>query len=147
MRLLVLWCFVATATLSGCRLFGWGGFSENDDHRDEWASRSNGTYSFVMNRGCFCIPAGLFEVEVVDYEIRSMVQVHSREPVDSTYFEYVHTIEQLFDLIDQARREGADKLEVEYAREGYPTLVSIDWIELAADDELFYGISDVVIAE
>ena len=146
MRILLPGLFVACATLSGCQLFGWGGFGINDNHRDEWASRSNGTYSMVMTRGCFCFPAGEFEVKVVDYKISSMINTRTGESVDSTLFEYVHTIEQLFDLIDEARK-GADKLEVEYAREGYPKLVSVDWIELAADDEIYYGISDVTIAE
>jgi len=86
-------------------------------------------------------------VNVVNYEIRSMVNSYSGESVDSTHFEYVHTIEQLFDLIDEAREEGAHKLEVEYAREGYPAVVNIDWIENAVDDEIYYGISDVEVAE
>lgn len=147
MRILLSGLFVACATLSGCQLIGWGDYGTNDSHRDEWASRSNGTYSLLMTRSCFCIPAGEFEVNVVDYHIRSMVNTSSGESIDPTYFEFVHTIEQLFDLIDEARRKGAHKLEVEYAREDYPTVVNIDWIENAVDDEIYYRISQVAISE
>ena len=54
-------------------------------------------------------------------------------------------IEDLFDLIDRAEAEGADDVHVEYAREGYPTVVNIDWIRQAVDDEMFMGVSEVVV--
>lgn len=130
--------------LTGCRFVGWPGFETNDDHREKWSARSSGDYTFVMNRGCFCFPAGVFDVEVVDYAIVSMVNVNSGESVPPENFEYVHTIEQMFDLIEQAEKD-ADRFSVEYAREGYPTMISIDWIERAADDEIWYSVSDVVI--
>lgn len=144
MRIPIIIAITASVAVSGCRFLEWHGLGTNDDHREEWASRSDGDYSFVMNRGCFCFPAGVFDVEVVDYAIVSMVNVNSGDSVSSDYFEYVHTIEQMFDLIEEAEKD-ADRFSVAYAREGYPSKISIDWIEQAADDEIWYSLSDVVI--
>jgi hypothetical protein len=132
----------AALVFAGCRFLGWHGSTSNDDYRQEWASRSDGDYSFVMNRGCFCYPAGRFRVEVENYFVVEMIDLDRGGTVDSTAWENVHTIEQMFDLIDDAERE-ADVLKVSYAPEGYPTEIQIDWWEEAVDDELWYGVSEV----
>ena len=45
-------------------------------------------------------------------------------------------------MIERAEKD-ADEFLVEYAKEGYPTLISIDWIKEAVDDEMYFQISAV----
>ncbi|MFI5555113.1 DUF6174 domain-containing protein [Streptomyces sp. NPDC051738] len=53
----------------------------------------------------------------------------------------VPTIGELLDELEQARRDDADKAEAEYAAEGHPARISLDWEENAIDDEALYVIS------
>jgi hypothetical protein len=49
----------------------------------------------------------------------------------------------LGDLVEQwrtARRDGAATAEIEYAEDGHPTRISLDWEENAIDDEALYVI-------
>lgn len=136
---------VASMALSGCQFLGFGGPDENETHRERWARQHEGSYSYVLTRGCFCALGGTYWVQVVDYEVATVIETYSQQPVDSTMFEYVETIEDLFDLIDEARDGNADELHVEYARKGYPKVVNIDWIRQAVDDEMFMSVSEVLI--
>jgi hypothetical protein len=136
---------VAATLLPGCRLLGFEGFGGDDDYREKWARQHDGDYSYVLTRGCFCALGGTYWVQVVDYEVAVVIETYSQQPVDSTMFEYIETIEDMFDLIDRAREEGADELHVEYAPEGYPKVTNIDWYREAVDDEMFMGISEVIV--
>jgi len=50
-------------------------------------------------------------------------------------------IEGLFDLIADARRRNAHRLEVRYDRElGYPAWLVIDYDKAVADDEFTYSV-------
>ena len=108
-----------------------------------WSEWSGGTYSFVVFRGCFCVWEGAVWIQVVDQEITAAFWTERNEPVPPEHFNELHTIDELFDMIQRAERE-ADEIEVEWADEGYPSRVFIDWIEEAIDDELFLEISSVV---
>jgi hypothetical protein len=67
---------------------------------------------------------------------------HTDEMVLLKYPESFLTIDELFKLIENAR-ENADKLDVEYDRKlGYPTVVEIDYIKEAIDDEVTYRVHD-----
>jgi len=143
MRLFVL-ILAAAAVVSGCQLLGFEG-GDDDDHRDIWASKNDGSYSYVLNRGCFCWPAGNYWVQVEDYKVQTVINTHTQEPLDSTLFAEIETIEDMFDLIDRARSEGADELDVEYSKDGYPTSITIDWYKQAVDDEMYLGVSEVII--
>lgn len=143
MRPLILTLTAATLA-AGCQLLGFGGQDE-DDHRKVWASKNDGSYSYVLNRGCFCWPAGEFQVQVIDYRVVNAYDVLRQQPLDTTLYQYVETIEDMFDLIDRAREQHADELRVEYSRDGYPKTLAIDWFKQAADDEIYLSVSDVRI--
>lgn len=51
------------------------------------------------------------------------------------------TIGALLDELDRARRDDADAAEAEYAADGHPVRISLDWEENAIDDEAHYVIS------
>jgi len=142
---LILVLAVGLTALPGCRVLGPDDEPTLDTrpHRVRWAAHSDGTYSFRLLRGCFCVPSGAMRVTVVDGEVISAVREADNEPVPEEQLEWVESIEDLFDAIDRARTEGADRLEAAYAREGYPTRIFIDWIEGAVDDEMRYEVSAV----
>jgi len=53
----------------------------------------------------------------------------------------VPTIGTLVREVEQARREGADRADTEYASAGYPRRITVDWSATAVDDEVRYEIS------
>ncbi|WP_405590354.1 DUF6174 domain-containing protein [Streptomyces sp. NBC_01092] len=59
----------------------------------------------------------------------------------------VPTIGELLDELEQARRDHADTAEAEYAADGHPERITLDWMENAIDDEALYAISDYAPAD
>jgi len=112
------------------------------DYRALWDEFQSGSYTFTLGRGCYCIVAGEIQVTVEEGNVTSAYSVWQNEAVLDEHLQFIETIDTIFDMIDRAKLE-AHELEVEYAVEGYPTLVSIDWIELAVDDEITLTVSDV----
>ncbi|MFI7409703.1 DUF6174 domain-containing protein [Streptomyces sp. NPDC049627] len=53
----------------------------------------------------------------------------------------VPTIGQLLGELEQARRDDADTAEAQYAADGHPVSISLDWEKNAIDDEARYDIS------
>ncbi len=129
---------------SGCRVLGPDDprLNEGEDHRETWNAFQDGTYHFLMNRSCFCVISGEHFVQVIDREISVAVNTWSNEEVEGEHLQYVETIDDLFNMIERAEKD-ADEFLVEYAKEGYPTLISIDWIKEAVDDEMYFQISAV----
>ncbi len=130
--------------IGGCEIVG-PDRSEMDalsDARAEWNNYQDGTYSFLLNRGCFCIVAGPFFVQVIDTDVVTAISTHSNEVVRPEDLQYIETVDDVFDMIEDAL-ENADEIEVEYSEFGYPTSVDIDWIKQAVDDEMFITISEL----
>ncbi len=129
---------------SGCEIIG----PDKEDslglasHRAEWNSSNDGTYSFVLFRGCFCVWSGTIRIQVVENEIVSAFMTERNEEVPYIDLGDLETIDDIFDMIERA--EGrADLLEVTWSDRGYPAEVSIDWTEEIADDEMYVTISEV----
>ncbi|MEP1742714.1 MAG: DUF6174 domain-containing protein [Kangiellaceae bacterium] len=56
----------------------------------------------------------------------------------------LRTIEQHFDIIDEAISDNGFRLEVEYHPEfGFPTVISIDYAVNVEDDEVAYYLSNL----
>jgi hypothetical protein len=52
-------------------------------------------------------------------------------------------VEGLFDFIEDAQRQNAFRLDASYdPRFGYPTLISVDYDQIIADDEFVYTTLD-----
>ncbi|MFG1666921.1 DUF6174 domain-containing protein [Streptomyces sp. Y7] len=86
---------------------------------------------------------GAFRITVRDGAVVKAVGLDDsgRRVVDDVP-DTVPTIGDLLAEWEQARREDADTAEVEYARDGRPERISLDWAENAIDDEALYVISD-----
>ena len=115
---------------------------EYDTHREQWDANNDGTYSFLMFRGCFCAWGGSLWIQVIDDEVTLAFRTETNEPVPDEHLDELETIDEIFDMIERAERE-ADQLDVTWSDEGYPSEVSIDWIRNAVDDEMMIRISGV----
>lgn len=135
--------------LSGLLVVGCGGpVGPDEGERSDleraqglWAGSRPGAYQFTVRRLCFCVPeaVGPYEVTVVAGAVTAVVRPEDGMPVPEEYAGLFPSVEGLFSIIDDALREGAHRLDVEYdPTTGTPVRIDIDYIEAAADDEILY---------
>lgn len=110
-----------------------------------WRLQNISDYSIVSQRSCFCIrdvtlPA---RVQVANGQVVSRTFVESGLNVPSQFTDTFLTVEDAFAVVRDAIMEGADSINVSYDPfYGFPTNISIDYITMAADDELNLNLSD-----
>ena len=117
---------------------------ELDSHLSLWQQARSGDYSYEYNVLCECSDnfGQPVKVTVTNGEIKSVVYAESGEmgkagdpPVISGSPRY-HTIDRLFDVIQEAIDNEADQITVSYDSEfGYPTNIDIDRNINTIDDE------------
>lgn len=124
------------------------GGSELSRNQSKWQDADIAHYRFQLGVGCFC-PVGdimPLTVEVQDGEIVSIADVNgndypSTDPMSEFILKYA-TIDRIFSELGSEPVREADKLTVSYdPTYGFPVEVAIDYIELAADDELYLSVS------
>ena len=130
---------VSLAALAACSdLTGPG--AELADARERWESRRMVQYEYRFQRSCFCIEEATraAKVRVLTGVVTSAWYLSDGSPVPSENLRFYPTVDELFETIENAIERDADRLEVEYDREtGHPTRIDVDYLEQAADDELF----------
>ncbi|WP_216589802.1 DUF6174 domain-containing protein [Streptomyces brasiliscabiei] len=106
-----------------------------------WAEPSAYTYTLTSSEGERAL-IGTFQVTVRDGKVvkTTGADESGRQVVEEDLAE-VPTIAKLLKQAKSARKEGADVVDVEYADDGRPTSVSIDWDKNAIDDEEAYVLS------
>jgi hypothetical protein len=113
--------------------------------RARWEREGFTSYTFVMQRFCFCghdlhRPV---RIDVLDGNVIAAAYVDDGEPLGIPLDE-VDTIESLFDEVQAAIDREAHQILAEYdAGLGYPRSVSIDFILEAIDDEMAFSVLDV----
>ncbi|MEU6251208.1 DUF6174 domain-containing protein [Streptomyces sp. NPDC047043] len=107
--------------------------------KDTWEEPSSYAYTLASTTQ---VLAGTFRVEVRDGKVTEAVGVDedSRRQVRELPAE-VPTIGELLKRLDKAQSEGADTAEADYAADGRPVRISLDWDKNAIDDEALYVIS------
>ena len=132
---------------AGCGLFGSSAEDRDlDDARDRWDALGWADYDMEVMRGCFCVGAGTHEVWVRDDDVVAVWQSGEwPNPYPPVWWEYMPSVDGLFDLIDRANEE-ADEVAVEYDKAGWPSRIDIDWRTQTTDDEITYRVSGVVEA-
>jgi len=135
--------FVLVLTLSAC-----GGGSTFQQNQDKWEAQNIDHYQFTLAVSCFCPFANVkVTYEVQDGQVvNQSVQTSADNPVDeeqvTDFYQDYNTIDKVFEYVGRAVNE-ADETTIEYdSTYGFPTDVSIDWIELAADDEIYLTLSN-----
>ncbi|HSM71917.1 MAG TPA: DUF6174 domain-containing protein [Anaerolineales bacterium] len=137
--------FLLVLVLSACSA---GGNAEFNRNQAKWQDANITHYRFDLTVGCFCpfrsqMPV---TVEVQDREVVSMVDANGEtfpltDPTSEFVLRYA-TIDRLFSELGSDSVQGADKLTVSYdPTYGFPSEISIDFIELAVDDELYLSVS------
>eukprot|EP01023_Acetabularia_acetabulum_P053256 TRINITY_DN594_c1_g1_i1.p1 TRINITY_DN594_c1_g1~~TRINITY_DN594_c1_g1_i1.p1 ORF type:complete len:242 (+),score=27.22 TRINITY_DN594_c1_g1_i1:151-876(+) len=91
-------------------------------------------YSYNIQRSCFCFPEG--------YTQQVSVSVCDSDQSEPDFYTDHNTMIKVFDFVCQAIKE-ADSVDVTYDNTyHYPLSISVDYIELAADDVVSYTISN-----
>lgn len=103
-----------------------------------WAETGPDSYRYHYFRGCFCAaPVGHFVVTVTDGTVTAAVTDPGGESVPEATLPELYTVEDLFDVVENAIGREVDGFQVEYDPEyGFPTLIDLDPYENAIDDEL-----------
>lgn len=104
----------------------------------QWAAArpADDSYVLLQRRICFCIHNSEMRVTVTRGAITAVVDAETGAAEPSEAYEWYRTVDQLFGEIREARRTDGMLREVAYHPTfGYPTLVSIDPIAMAVDDE------------
>lgn len=151
-RLLLL---VLAIVLSACTTIANAGQprSEVEQAHEKWQAANVSHYRFNLFISCFCAFRDEMPliVEVKDGQVVSLQSesVNEINPTNLQYYERYLTIDKLFDEIEKDfRAEGsessaAEKVTVTYDETyGFPKEISIDFIEQAADDELYLTLSN-----
>ena len=130
--------------LTACSLGG----TELSHNKDKWQDANIAHYRFELSVGCFCAFRSQMPVtvEVQDGEIVSMIgndgtSMSLTDPLNEYILKYA-TIDRLFSELESDSVQKADKLTVTYdSTYGFPSEISIDFIELAVDEELYLSVS------
>ncbi|MDX1579136.1 MAG: DUF6174 domain-containing protein [Gemmatimonadota bacterium] len=109
-----------------------------EDHRARWLRAGIVDYRYEHVRRCECL-AAITQPAVVEVRrglVTSVVYAGTGEPAGATEQRFFPTVEDLFEVIDDAIRQRAASLVVSYHESlGYPTSISIDYDTQVADDE------------
>jgi hypothetical protein len=71
--------------------------------------------------------------------VTAVVRPEDGTPIPEEYADLFPSVEGLFEIIEEALNEGADRVDVEYdPPTGTPIRIDIDYIEAAVDDEILY---------
>jgi hypothetical protein len=115
--------------------------------RERWRIQGSATYSYEINRSCFCVFGGRrMTVTVQSGSVSGADYLDSGTAVEAALLTYVPTIPDLFDLIEAALEQRAAYFFARYDSEyGYPTKIDIDYSVNAIDDELAISARSLVV--
>ncbi|MGE0440472.1 MAG: DUF6174 domain-containing protein [Gemmatimonadales bacterium] len=133
---------VALVALVGCSTGPVGYLSALDEARARWADAGITHYQMVLHRGCFCGGPSSVRIEVNGTTI-TRTPLGEGGPVPAGWEDYYPDVAGLFDVVAREAVRPAAALQVEYdAARGFPTLISVDPIGNAIDDEYGYTVTD-----
>lgn len=110
--------------------------------RARWEHSGIDDYRFTLHRLCFCGSNDPVRVVVLDGSVVSQTIETTGDPVPVEEGQYYPDVPGLFAIIEEAR-VNADYLTTEFDETyGYPVLISIDWEERTADDEIAFRVEN-----
>ncbi len=117
--------------------------------RARWQAQGNDSYTYELNRGCFCVLGGRqVQVTVKAGAVTWAEDRDSGLAVEQTLLSYLPTIPDLFDLIQDALDRQVASFWVEYdPTYGYPTLIQIDYSATTENDEIAYSARGLIFLE
>ncbi|PWI20142.1 hypothetical protein DI272_42785 [Streptomyces sp. Act143] len=122
-------------TVGAC---GTKGSANSPSEETTWKEPAAYTYTLTSSEGERSL-IGTFRITVRDGEVTEAVGLDdsARRFVAQTP-DQVPTLGALLAELAQARRDAADTAEAEYATDGHPARIFLDWDENALDDEARY---------
>ncbi|MEU9365194.1 DUF6174 domain-containing protein [Streptomyces avermitilis] len=134
--------FPSTAALLAallCATAACGSSAETNELKSTWEEPASYSYTLTSSTQ---VLAGAFQVKVRNGKVAEVVGLDedSRRQAQNPPAE-VPTIGKLLKTLDQARSEDADTADADYAADGHPVRISLDWDENSTDDEASYTIS------
>ena len=111
-----------------------------------WKGKNVSSYSYIIELQCFCAPASQLRpvlVTVQNGAVAALQYYHQnpaqRTPAPADVFGRYDTVEELFDIIDDAIDRDADLLQVGYDDEyGFPDVANIDYESGGSEQILFF---------
>ena len=104
-------------------------------------------YDIVVSRSCFCVAVGPVLVKVRNgVRVETLVVVDDAEgPLAPNLVAFYPTIDELFQVIEEALGDGVHELRVTYHPSlGYPTDLWVDRSPAIADEEFGYRVALVL---
>jgi hypothetical protein len=141
---------MAAFTASGCGILDPGELEKARDRLEEaerlWERNGPTSYSFVIERLCFC-PTEItspVRVTVANRAVASRTYVATGLPVPTQWAPLFPAVEGVFAIVSEAIDRKAHELDVEYdASRGYPKSANIDYVEQAVDEELIIRLREL----
>ena len=129
-----------------------GSLDELSKNRRLWQSHQIIDYSWNERISCFC--AGPLERDVFVVDLIKDSVAFDETGYDPEYLEELreivfnsaHTVEDAFDLAEELLNREVAFLEIQYDEiYGFPAIISVDYVENIADDEIAYIYTDFEI--
>jgi hypothetical protein len=125
--------------MTACGSSAPSGSAEANEPKTTWEEPASYSYTLTSTTQ---VLGGTFRVKVRDGRVTEAVGVDedARRQVRELPGE-VPTIGELLTRLEKARSDKADTAKVEYAADGHPVRIILDWDKKAIDDEALYVIS------
>jgi hypothetical protein len=114
-----------------------------DRNRRLWGEQDLRDYTYVFRWSCFCLPeyTAPVNIKVEQGKWSDISFALDDKSVLKENWDRYKTIEELFEILDDAFRQDAKEIHVSYDSDlGYPTSVFIDYNELIADEERGFNV-------
>jgi hypothetical protein len=150
MKVIQLVAFALIVSLLGCTHSVSPPMTGNPDqdalnkNRALWKNAHLSTYTYTYKRMCFCPPEEDILVKVQYGNVVSASYSPSNNPVMPERLDGLKSIDEFFQVIQQAITNEVARLEVTYnPRLGYPERIYIDVDERMADEEMEHQVSNL----
>ncbi len=135
---------LALLALPACSISTEFGEEVFNSARAQWTRTAPAAYSFQLLRSCTCAtPKEPIRIEVRNGAVVSRTYTSSSAALEAQFASAYPSVNGLFDLIAEARRQKPVRLNSEYSSTyGYPTTVLIDLDGSRTDDDLILNVTE-----
>ncbi|GAB4568491.1 MAG: hypothetical protein Tsb0020_22010 [Haliangiales bacterium] len=112
-----------------------------------WDAAALSRYQFTYQRSCLCLPE-YTNPTLIEVENGTITSAFDQVAMVDRAPENYHSVEQLFEVIQDAIDQDADEITVSYdGSQGFPTDVFIDYSLGTADEEFSVTVKDLRTVE
>jgi outer membrane lipoprotein-sorting protein len=109
----------------------------------KWRAAGIHNYSFTLFQSCFCPGGQPMRITVQDDKVLRASNARGGAATEALVVGQPLTLSDIFQKIEEAYAKPADHIRLTLNPQyGYPERVTIDYVEMMADEELIYTISD-----